>query len=119
MGTYLKDFRQGDTKTIVMDYGNGVDVTGWEFTITLKESFGSSKIACQATTIAGDNTLDDVNNGLVHLTIDSVISTAIKPGKYYYDVQVNKGGSPPDIRTILPPIDDYKDRITVVEGLTV
>lgn len=118
MSDYITDFRQGDSKIIKIDYGVGVDVTGWKFWITLKEELDSSTIIAQISTTAGDDTNDDVANGIVYITIDSVTSLGIPAGKYYYDVQVSKGGNPPVIKTILPPIEDYKDRITVVPGLT-
>lgn len=118
MSDYITDFRQGDSKVIKINYGVGIDVTGWKFWITLKEELNSTSIALQISTTAGDDANDDLPNGIVYLTIDSVSSAAIKAGKYYYDVQVSKGGSPPIIKTILPPIEDYKDRINIVPGLT-
>lgn len=118
MSNYIKDFRQGDSKVIKIDYGVGVDATGWKFWITLRKELNSNTIIAQASTTAGDNELDDVANGIVYLTIDSDISYTIPVGKYYYDIQVSKGGVPPIINTILPPVDEYKDRIKVLQGLT-
>ena len=118
MSDYIRDFRQGDSKVIKIDYGIGVDITGWKFWFTMKTELDSSNIITQISTIAGDDTNDDVANGIVYITIDSLTSYSIPAGKYYYDVQVSKGGNPPFIKTILPPIEDYKDRITVVPGLT-
>jgi len=118
MSDYIKDFRQGDSKIIKIDYGLGIDVTGWKFWITLKNELDDSNIVAQVSTTAGDDANDDLANGIVYLTIDSTTSLGIPSGKYYYDVQVSKGGNPPIIKTILPPIDDYKDRINVVPGLT-
>lgn len=118
MGTYVSDFRQGDTKIIKVDFGNGVNITGWVFWFTLRKEFGDKNFVAQVTYNAGDNSMDDIFNGLAHITLDSDTSATIEPGKYYYDVQVSKGGTPPNIKTILPPIDDYKDRVTVVPGVT-
>lgn len=118
MSDYITDFRQGDSKVIKIDYGTGVDITGWSFIFTMKESLDTDTISAQIKTTAGDNAADDVANGLAHITLDSDTSYTLKPAKYFYDVQVNKGGNPPVISTILPPIGEYKDRITVVPGLT-
>lgn len=118
MSDYISDFRQGDSKVIKIDYGIGVDITGWKFWLTMKTELDSSSYVAQVSTTAGDDSNDDVANGIAYITIDSTTSINIPAGKYYYDVQVNKGGTPPIIKTILPPIDDYKDRITVVQGLT-
>jgi len=118
MSDYITDFRQGDSKVIKIEYGTGVDITGWKFWFTMKTELDASTIIAQVSTTAGDDALDDVLNGLVYITLDSSTSYDITPGKYYYDVQVSKGGNPPVIKTILPPIEDYKDKITVVPGLT-
>lgn len=118
MSDYIADFRQGDSKVIKINYGTGVDITGWSFIFTMKLELDSTTIAAQIKTTAGDNGLDDVANGLCYITLDSDTSYLLKPEKYYYDVQVNKGGSPAVIKTILPPIEDYKDRVIVVPGLT-
>jgi hypothetical protein len=119
MGEYVKDFRQGDTKVIKINYGAGVDITGWKFWFTLRKEIGDSTYVAQATTTAGDNPDDDPPNGLAYITLSSADSMTIPAAKYYYDVQVSKGGSPPVIKTILPPIESYKDRIEVVPGITV
>lgn len=118
MSDYITDFRQGDTKVIKIDYGTGVDITGWIFIFTMKAKLESATITAQVKTTAGDNPLDDVANGLCYITLDSDTSYTIAPGKYFYDVQVNKGGVPPVIKTILPPITDVNDKITVVAGAT-
>lgn len=120
MSDYITDFRQGDTKIIEIDYGTGVDITGWKFWITLRESLESTKIIVQSSTVAGDNVLDDVANGLAYLTITSTDSMTIDAGSYNWDIQVRKGNSDPAvISTILPPIADYKDKINVVPGSTI
>ena len=118
MGTYVKDFRQGETKTIKINYGSGCDITGWKFWFTLRKEFNDTTFVAQATHTAGDDPNDDVANGLCYITMDSDVSELIPAGKYYYDVRVSKGGTPPVIRTIIPPIDDYKDKVEVVESVT-
>ena len=118
MGDYISNFRQGDSKIIKIDYGTGIDITGWKFWFTIKEDLESKKIIAQVITTAGDDPNDDVLNGLVYITLDSATSETIPPDKYYYDVQVSKGGVPPIIKTIIPPVADYKDRVIVVPGVT-
>ena len=118
MSDYITDFRQGDSKVIKIDYGTGVDITGWKFWFTMKTELDSTNITAQISTTAGDDTNDDIANGIAYITVDSVTSYGIAAGKYYYDVQVSKGGNPPVIKTILPPIEEYKDRINVIPGLT-
>jgi hypothetical protein len=117
MSSYIEDFRQGNTKVIKIDYGQGVDTTGWTFYLTLKEKIDDYTPVAQVSTTAGDNVLDDPTNGLVYLTLDSVTSSSIPVGSYYWSVQVDKGGSPAIINTILPPIDDYKDKVSVVQAI--
>lgn len=118
MGTYIPDFRQGDTKIIKVDYGIGYDITGWVFYFVMKLDADSRNADVLISTTVGDNTLDDALNGLVHITLDSNISKALKPGSYLYSVKRSKGGIPEDIQTVLPPIDESQDRIRVVEALT-
>jgi len=117
MSDYIQDFRQGNTKVIKIDYGKGVDITGWVFYFTLKEDIDDTNNAMQVTTTAGDNALDDVDNGLAFLTVDSDVSALVTPDKYFWSLQVDKGGTPKDITTLLPPIDDWKDKVEVVKAI--
>ena len=118
MAQYTNDFRQGETKTITIDYGSGCDITGWEFWFTIRSDFDDADPVAQAHTTAGDDANDDVTAGLAHITLDSDVSALIEAGKYYYDLRVSKGGTPPIIKTLFPPIDDYKDKITIIPSVT-
>lgn len=118
MAKYIKDFRQGETKTIKINYGAGCDITGWKFWFTLKKEFSDTVPVAQAEHIAGDNSDDDSINGIAYITFDSDESILVKPDKYYYDIRVSKGGTPPIIRTILPPIEDYKDKLQIFPAVT-
>lgn len=113
MAKYLKDFRQGDTKKIRIKYEN--DITGWQFKITLLTDFGAAP-ELEVTTTAGDYVEDSPTEGLCYLVIDSDVSSLITPKKYYYYIQRIVAGAPDDIKTILPPIKDYKDKLEIVDG---
>jgi hypothetical protein len=117
MSDYIQNFRQGNTKVIKIDYGKGVDVTGWKYYFTLKNEIDDVTNVHQTMTTAGDNALDDINNGLAFLTVDSTASALIPVGKYFWSIVVDKGGSPPVITTILPPIDDWKDKLEIVQAI--
>lgn len=117
MSGYIQDFRQGNTKVIKIDYGKGVDITGWTFYFTLKQDIDDATPVAQVSTTAGDDPNDDVVNGLAFLTLDSTTSATIDPGKYYWSIQVDKGGAPPVIVTLLPPLDDWKDKVEVMPAI--
>ncbi len=119
MATYIEDFRQGDTKVFVIDYGKGVDITDWKFYFILRDELDDTENALQVMVTAGDNVLDDVANGLVHITVSATESAALTPKKFYYAVKVDKGGTPAVIWTLVPPIEDAKDRVTVVPGIEI
>ena len=121
MAKYLNDFRQGDTKIIKIDYGTGVDITGWDFMFTMRTDFeDATPITAQVKTTAGDHTLDDVANGLAHIELDSTTSAAIPVEGYVYDVQRVKpnGALPVSVLTLLPPVADYDDILTVAPQVT-
>lgn len=121
MAKYLNDFRQGDTKIIKIDYGIGVDITGWEFFFTMRSDFEDvTPITAQIKTTAGDHALDDVANGLAHIELDSTTSAAIPVNGYVYDVQRVKpnGANPVSVLTLLPPVDDFDDIIKVAAQVT-
>ena len=114
MTQYIPDFRRGDTTDIKIQYPTGVDITGYKFWLTLKNNFEDSDADAvyQISTVAGDNDNDDPVHGLVYLTID----IRIEAGKYYWDIQSKS----PDgiIKTIAPPISDYKNKVTVIPDIT-
>jgi len=119
MATYIDDIRQGDTRVFQIDYGKGVDITGWKFYFILRVNFDDSSNYLQVMTTAGDHADDDVLNGLAHLTLPSTITAGIEPGKYYYAIKVDKGGTPSVIKTLVPPISEPKDRVEVIDGMEI
>lgn len=117
MAKELEDFRQGDTKKIKIDYGQGFDITGYKFWFTLREDFGSAIVA-QVSTVAGNHSLDDVANGIAYIQLESDVSKAIPTGKYVWDVQRAIPTTPPDVLTLLPTLKNVKDKIEVYAGVT-
>ena len=116
MSKYLKNFRRGDTKLIRVDYDT--DITGWTFWFTLRKEFADAAFVLQIKTNPGDHALDDPAAGIVHFEIQSDASKTLEPYDYVWDIQVSKGGTPPDITTILPPVEDVRDRLTVLYDVT-
>lgn len=121
MAKYLRDMRVGDEYIVQINYGTGVDITGYKFWLTLKASpdLPDDQAALQYTTVAGDEVNDDVLNGLAHLVVPSNITKTVAAGEYYYDVQAKR----PDadgvgITTLVPPITDMEDLIAVYQEIT-
>lgn len=120
MSSYIDDIRQGDTRVFEIDYGAGVDITGWVFYFILKKKMDDTENVLQVEHVAGDDVLDDVENGLAHLTITSTDAADLTPDKgYFWALKVNKGGSPNIIKTLLPPITDPNDKVAVVDGMEI
>lgn len=118
MAKELADFRQGDTKRIRINYGVGFDITGYEFFLTLKARFEDTINVAQVKTTAGNHPLDDVANGIAIIELPSDVSKSIPVGKYFYDIQRVIPGNPPDVLTILPSKENYKDKIEVLPDVT-
>jgi len=118
MAIGLPAFRRGDTYTIRIRHPDSLDITGWEFYLTLKSSLADLTPVAQAYTMAGMHPDDDAAHGLAYLEIPSDTSAAIPAGEYYYDVQMVIPGAPPKIRTIMPPVERYQEKMKVVPGVT-
>ena len=76
--------------------------------------FGRNPVV-DLTVTAGDHAEDVPAEGLVHILLDTALTSTIKAGDYYYFIDRIVPGAPDDIRTILPPIDDYKDKLKIRE----
>jgi len=101
----IKDFYRGDSKVWRFEFGNGVDVTGWKIYLTLKtnKDDDDSDAVLQVSNTAGDNVLDDISNGTIHLTASSVDTAGAKiepDTKYFYGFQRVIPGSPVNVRTL-------------------
>jgi len=117
MAKYLQDIRQGDTRTIKINYGEGFDISGWTFYFVMKEDLTAEEPDVLITTTVGDHTEDDAANGIVNIVVSSAITGALTASSYYYSVKRSDGGATPDIKTILPPVDEYKDRLRIIPAL--
>lgn len=114
MATYIDDLIKGDTKVFQLDFGAGVDVTGWIVYLIIKDDLEGLNLV-QISTTAGDDSDDDIANGLIHLTVGSGDLDNLEAGtSYYYAIKVNKGGSPNVIETIVPPVTDFKDKVKIM-----
>jgi len=117
MGDYLNNFRQGDDKVITIQYPVGTDITGWTFWFVMNDKLDTKTPTVQISHLVGDNALDDGVNGLVYITIPSATTGLLKDGSYYYSVKrVDDSGN---VKTILPPIDEYKDQVKVIPSLKI
>lgn len=119
MAKYIADFRQGDTVKIKVAYDTATDITGYKYWFTVKTSFDDADASAvmQVETTAGDYAEDDPSNGVAYIVAPSTATTPIPSSKYYYDVQeLSPGG---EVRTLVPPIADYKDKIFVAPQVTI
>ena len=117
MAKYLQDIRQGDSRTIRIDYGNGFDISGWTFYFTMSLEIDQVTPDVEISTNVGDHPEDDAANGIVNIYVPDSVTAALSPDAYYYSIKRTDNDVTPDIKTILPPIDDYKDRLRVIQAL--
>ena len=115
---YIPNIRAGDNYLLEIKYNNGTNITGYKFWLTLKAKFtdGDALAILQATTTAGDYPTDDPLNGICYLSVASAITAGLPIGNYYFDLQAKSATD--EIATLLPPIDDYRSKITVVPQVT-
>lgn len=131
MANHLPNMRVGDEYTlrivIKQEDGTAQDITGYKFWLTLKSGTDlatasaqtDAQAALQQSTTAGDQDADDVLNGIAYLVVPSDTMKNVAAGEYFYDVQAKKPGADGEgITTILPPIDDVEDLITVYPEIT-
>ena len=116
MAQYLEDIRQGNSFDTKIEYG--VDVTGWQFALTLSLTLNQAVPDFTKIVTAGDNALDDVIAGDVFIHVSAEECDGIAAGKYYYAVKRWDVSSPPKELTLVPPTADYKDRVIVVPRVT-
>ena len=119
MAKYLQDIRQGDSRTIRINYGVGFDISGWTFYFTMKKDLNVVANDLEVTTTVGNHDEDDGPNGIVNIYVSATSTGALDPDSYYYSIKRTDGGTQPDQKTILPPIEDYKDRLKIVKALKI
>ena len=121
MAKYLPDMRAGDDyniKLVINDStGTAKNITGYKFWLTLKAAISDADTAAalQFSTTAGDNVNDDLPNGICYMAVPAAMTKLIVSGEYRYDIQQRVGNS---LTTVLPPIADYKDKLTVIPEIT-
>lgn len=119
MASEISDFRLGDTKIIKLFYGTGISIVGYKHWFTLRSDFDGAIVA-QVSSLAGSHSLDDVANGLAYLQLESDVSKTIPAGDYLWDIQRSDTSvNPPVVHTLLPSLKKYKDKIKVLEGVTI
>ena len=119
MAKYIQDIRQGDTRTIRINYGVGYDITGWTFYFTMKSDLDAATNDVDISMVVGSHPEDDALNGITNIVVPSATTAGLTEGAYYYSIKRSDTGGTPDIKTILPPIDEYKDRLRIIKALKI
>jgi hypothetical protein len=113
MAEYLEDIRQGNTIKIELNYGVDTDITDFEYRLVLKKHYDDSDedAALYHTKVAGDFEGDSPETGIVYIVLTPEETVLIPFGRYYYElVEVTPAG---EVFTIVPPTDQYNDKILV------
>ena len=121
MAKDITDMRVGDEYTLKIDYGVGVNITGYKFWITLKTAVTDTDLQAvlQYSTVAGNEPADDVLNGIAYIVVPSNIMKTVPAGEYFYDVQAKRPGADGvGIKTLLPKITNTDDIVTVFPEIT-
>ena len=119
MAKYIQDIRQGDSRTIRINYGKGFDITGWSFYFVMKKDLNQTTADVDISATVGSHPEDDPLNGIANLFIPASVTASLTECAYYYSLKRSDNGTNPDIKTILPPIDEYNDRIRVIKALKI
>lgn len=121
MAKYIHDFRAGDDYSLKLtckdNAGLPANITGYKFWFFLKSNFEDLDNAAvlQFSTTAGDNVNDDVVNGICYIYVPSTLTKTIPTGKYFYEIQQKTLSGA--IATVVPPVEDYKDKVFVAPEL--
>lgn len=87
---------------------------GYKHWLTLKTSFDAETPALAVESTFGDHTADSAN--IAYLEATPAATALLTAGKYIYDVQAKAPNG--DILTLLPPVEDYADKIAVRPQVT-
>lgn len=115
MAKYLPDIRRGDTYRIKIQYPAGTNITGYTHTFTVRTDYDATTPTISKSSVVGTEAGDNAANGLAYLTVPAA-STVVDVSKYVYDLQMQTPAG--EIKTLVPPTDDYKDPIRVVPEVT-
>lgn len=110
MATYIPDFRSGDTYRIKLEYPVGTDLTGYIHWLTIE-----TNPVTQLQSTFGSHTGDSAN--VCYLELTPAVTKLIPVGRYQYAVKAKAPSG--DESTIVPPPDEFKDRVFVAPMLTV
>lgn len=116
MAKYIEDFRVGDDVKLTINCGE--NITNFTFWFTMKKAFSDldADAVLQISSVAGSVVGDVLSTGIKIINIPSNLTKDIPPGSYFYDIQIVKPGN--IVNTIIPPIEDYKDKILVIPQVT-
>ena len=117
MATELKDFRRGDSFILRWNFGTGVNITNWNITFSLRDTF-TSDLVCSVKRTAGDYPLDEILNGIMYFYFDPETSKTLIPKSYKWDLQLVIPGVNKQVITLLPSEDYYKEPIKVLPDIT-
>jgi len=67
--------------------GNALNLTGFTVASQLRKSYGST------TAYTFDASVYDAPTGKVRLELSASVSSAIKPGRYLYDIEITSGSN--------------------------
>ena len=113
----LRGFRRGNTYRVRLRFP-GQDVSGWLFSLTMKAQLSSESPILLVQKTAGDIPRDNPAGGIVYLEIGSDESALLTPGEYYYEIRREIPGDPPDVRTVMPPIERAMEKLRVYRNVT-
>jgi len=117
----------GDTTVLeVKIYKNDVllDLSDYLVLFTIKQSFvgaisvpsGSDSSATLRKNSEASGGIEKVSSGLVRITINSSDTDGLLAGKYLYDVQISKQGSPTTVFTVISGTVNLNSQVTSRTG---
>lgn len=121
MAKWIRDFRQGDTYRLKIEYPVGTILTGYKHWLTLRKDFGE-QVSMQVSSVFGDHPEDDAGNlttrPVAFLEASPAVTALLASGKYIYDVQAKSSDG--GVLTLAPPPtqEEYKDKVFVAPQVT-
>lgn len=128
MSKYISDFRRGDT--IAIDFTRTSTnsagepepipfIAGTSIKFSMKSDIDQVAPDLFIDHIAGSGALDDIENGKVVIILPSDKTKLLEPGRFYWDIQIiEQSIYGITTNTMLPPANEWKDRIFVVADVT-
>lgn len=112
----LSNFFRGDTVKWLLRFtddatGDPIDITNWEFTVTLKKKLDTADVDADLQ-VTATATGPSAVIGEVTLTLESTDTDTLSAALYHMDIQRTIAGSPPDVKTL------HYQQITVKADVT-